>query len=66
VKKALKWLGYTVLALIIVAAPAYWWLAVESHVPSSARYSIDMATVRRLADASVGELPVAIRVETAG
>jgi glyoxylase-like metal-dependent hydrolase (beta-lactamase superfamily II) len=64
--KALKWLGYTVLVLTIIGMPVYWWLVVESHVPSSAHYSIDMMAVRRLADASVTELPVTIRVETIG
>jgi glyoxylase-like metal-dependent hydrolase (beta-lactamase superfamily II) len=64
--KALKWLGYAVLLLIIMSIPAYWWFAMESHVPSSAHYSIDMATVRRLGDASVEDLPVAIRVQTIG
>ncbi len=64
--KVLKWLGYTVLVLIIIGIPAYWWLVMESHVPSSAHYSIDMTAVRRLADAGVDDLPVAIRVETIG
>ena len=64
--KVLKWLGYTVLVLIIISIPAYWWLAIESHTPSSAHYSIDMTAVRRLADAGEVDLPVAIRVETIG
>jgi glyoxylase-like metal-dependent hydrolase (beta-lactamase superfamily II) len=64
--KALKWLGYMVLVLIVISIPAYWWLAMESHTPSSAHYSIDMTAVRRLADAGVVDLPVAIRVETIG
>jgi glyoxylase-like metal-dependent hydrolase (beta-lactamase superfamily II) len=64
--KVLKWLGYTVLVLIIISIPAYWWLAIESHTPSSAHYSIDMTAVRRLADAGVVDLPVEIRVETIG
>src|SRR6202789_4449619 len=64
--KVLKWLGYTLLVLIIISIPSYWWLAMESHIPSSAHYSIDMTAVRRLADAGVVELPVAIRVETIG
>jgi glyoxylase-like metal-dependent hydrolase (beta-lactamase superfamily II) len=38
----------------------------ESHIPSSAHYSIDMTAVRRLADAGADDLPVAIRVETIG
>jgi len=64
--KVLKWLGYTVLVLIIISIPAYWWLAIESHTPSSAHYSIDMTAVRRLADAGVVDLPMEIRVETIG
>jgi hypothetical protein len=64
--KVLKWLGYTVLVLIVISIPAYWWLFMESHTPSSAHYSIDMTTVRRLADAGVVDLPEAIRVETIG
>ena len=64
--KILKWLGYTVLVLVIISIPAYWWLAMESHLPSSAHYSIDMTAVRRLADAGVADLPAAIRVETIG
>jgi glyoxylase-like metal-dependent hydrolase (beta-lactamase superfamily II) len=64
--KVLKWLGYTVLVLIVISIPAYWWLFMESHTPSSAHYSIDMTAVRRLADAGVVDLPVAIRVETIG
>jgi hypothetical protein len=64
--KVLKWLCYTILVLIIISIPTYWWLAIESHTPSSAHYSIDMTAVRRLADAGVVDLPVAIRVETIG
>lgn len=64
--KVLKWLGCGVLVLIIISIPAYWWLAIESHIPSSAHYSIDMTAVRRLANAGVVDLPIAIRVETIG
>jgi glyoxylase-like metal-dependent hydrolase (beta-lactamase superfamily II) len=63
---ALKWLGYSVLVLVIISIPTYWWLALESHIPSTAHYSIDMTAVRRLADADAVDLPVAIRVETIG
>jgi glyoxylase-like metal-dependent hydrolase (beta-lactamase superfamily II) len=31
--KVLKWLGYTVLVLIIISIPAYWWLAMETIAP---------------------------------
>jgi glyoxylase-like metal-dependent hydrolase (beta-lactamase superfamily II) len=64
--KVLKWVGYIVLVLIVISIPAYWWLALESHIPSSAHYSIDMAAVRRLADAGEVDLPVGLRVETVG
>jgi glyoxylase-like metal-dependent hydrolase (beta-lactamase superfamily II) len=64
--KAIKWLAYPLLVLIIISIPAYWWLAIESHAPSSAHYSIDMTAVHRLADAGVGDLPMSIRVETIG
>lgn len=64
--KLLRWLAYILLSLLVVGIPAYWWLAMESHVPSSAHYSVDIAAVRRLADASAGDRPKAIRVETVG
>ena len=62
--KWLKWVGYCLLALLVVGITTYWWLFVDSHGASSARYSIDMAELRRLADAQVGEKPRDIRVET--
>src|SRR5215472_5736927 len=49
--------------LLVLAGIAYYWLIVESHVPSSRRFSIDIAEVRRLAGSMAGEKPAAIRVE---
>lgn len=60
----LKWGGYGLLALVVAAIPAYWWLLVESHRASAASYVIDIAEVRRLADSQAGEKPGLIRVET--
>ena len=60
----LRWIGYGLLALVVVSIPAYWWLLVESHTAPPAGYAIDIATVRRLADSVAGEKPRLIRVET--
>lgn len=55
---------YFVLFLAVLAVPTYWWLIMESHMPSTGSYSIDIAEVRRLADSMPGEKPVEVRVET--
>lgn len=60
----LRWLGYIFLALVVVGAGAYYWLIVESHMPWTGTYKIDIAEVRRLADALPGDKPSEIRVET--
>jgi len=63
----MKWLkraAYCLLVLIVAAIPAYWWLFVESHKGNAAAYALDLAEVRRLADAQAGDKPQAIRVET--
>ena len=49
--------------LLVVAGAAYYWLLVESHVPESGRFSIDMAEVRRLAGSIPGDKPQSVRVE---
>lgn len=58
----LRWLGYAVLVLAVVGAGAYYWLFVDSRVPPGA-YAIDMAEVRKLANAVAGDKPTEIRVE---
>jgi glyoxylase-like metal-dependent hydrolase (beta-lactamase superfamily II) len=60
----LRWGGYALVALVGVGALAYWWLLVESHRVSPGSHAIDIAQVRRLADAQAGEKPQLIRVET--
>jgi glyoxylase-like metal-dependent hydrolase (beta-lactamase superfamily II) len=53
-------------SLIAIAAMAYYWLIMESHMPSTGSYAIDMAQVRSLADSIEGGAPAEIRVETVG
>jgi glyoxylase-like metal-dependent hydrolase (beta-lactamase superfamily II) len=63
----MKWLRrlfYLVVVLVLIGAPAYYWLIVESHIPTEGSYAIDMAEVRRLSDALPGDKPSEIRVET--
>lgn len=62
--KWLKRVGYVLLTLVVVGIVAYWWLLVESHKASPASYPIDIAQVRRLADAEAGAKPQLVRVET--
>jgi glyoxylase-like metal-dependent hydrolase (beta-lactamase superfamily II) len=50
-------------AFLAVAAPAYYWLIVESHVPADLDYTLDINEVRRLAGQLPGELPLSIEVE---
>ena len=58
----LRWLGYAALALLVVAAAAYYWLFVDSQMPDG-RFAIDMTEVRKLADTVAGDKPSEIRVE---
>jgi glyoxylase-like metal-dependent hydrolase (beta-lactamase superfamily II) len=60
--KWLRWLGYFVLGLAVVGAGLYYWFFLDSRVPSGA-YAIDMAEVRKLADAVAGDKPTEIRAE---
>lgn len=51
---------------VAIGSATYYWLIVESHLPSSGSYTIDMAQVRALAETLPGEPPGEIRVETVG
>lgn len=51
-----------VLALLLVSAPAYWWLLVESGVPDG-DFPLDLAEVRRLASSLPGDKPTEVRFE---
>ena len=60
------WVRRTLIGIAVflaIAAPAYYWLIVESHVPADLDYSLDMSEVRRLAGEVAGELPLSIEVE---
>lgn len=46
-----------------ILGAAYYWLIVESHPPSDARFDLDIAAIRRLAASMPGDLPAAIEVE---
>lgn len=48
--------------LLVVVAPAYWWLLIESGTPTRT-FALDAAELRRLAAAIPGEAPTAVRVE---
>jgi glyoxylase-like metal-dependent hydrolase (beta-lactamase superfamily II) len=52
--------------LTAAGAGAYYWLIVESHMPFTGSYKIDMAELRKLADQEAGAKPIEIRVETVG
>jgi glyoxylase-like metal-dependent hydrolase (beta-lactamase superfamily II) len=60
------WIRRTLVAvgtLCVVLMAAYYWLIVESHMPSSAQYDLDIAEVRRLAASLPGDLPSGIEEE---
>jgi glyoxylase-like metal-dependent hydrolase (beta-lactamase superfamily II) len=59
-------LAIVVVALTLVGAASYYWLIMESHMPSTGSYAIDMAQVRSLADSIESGGPTEIRVETVG
>ena len=57
-----KWLRWSIVVILLLGC-TYYWLLIESHVSSGGQYSIDMATVRRLAGSINGDKPRAIHVE---
>jgi glyoxylase-like metal-dependent hydrolase (beta-lactamase superfamily II) len=63
------WLRNTLIVLGVVAAilgVAYYWLIVESSIPSDAHFALDLSEVRRLASSIAGEKPASIEVEQIG
>jgi glyoxylase-like metal-dependent hydrolase (beta-lactamase superfamily II) len=52
--------------LLIIAGAAYYWLFVESHVPSDASYELDIDRVRAALETVPGDKPSAIEVEQVG
>jgi hypothetical protein len=57
---------YVLCAVFVTAGTGYYWFIVESHVPSSAEYALDIGEVRRLASATPGDRPTAIEAEGVG
>lgn len=64
--KSLRIAAIVIGLLVAIGAGAYYWLIIESHMPSTGSYTIDMAQVRALADSMEGGGPNEIRVETVG
>jgi glyoxylase-like metal-dependent hydrolase (beta-lactamase superfamily II) len=65
----MAWIKRIAIAFGVIAAAgagAYYWLIVESHMPFSGSYKIDIAELRKLADEKAGAKPMEIRVETVG
>lgn len=58
----LRWLGYGALASLILTVGGYYWLFVDTHMPSGS-YTVDMSEVRKLSDTIAGDKPVEVRVE---
>ena len=59
VRKILLFTG----ALVAILAAAYYWFAVENHVPSDVNYALDIGEIRRLAGTVPGEKPIAVEAE---
>lgn len=52
-----------VCALSVLLAAAYYWFVVENHVPSDAKFALDIGEIRRLAGAVAGDKPIAVEAE---
>jgi glyoxylase-like metal-dependent hydrolase (beta-lactamase superfamily II) len=57
-----NWSRWALLSMVILAA-AYYWFFVESHIPASGSYSLDMTEIRRLANLTRGPKAQSIHVE---
>jgi glyoxylase-like metal-dependent hydrolase (beta-lactamase superfamily II) len=62
-KRWVRNLLYGLCALLVIAGAAYYWFVVESHVPSEAKFALDIGEIRRLAGTVPGDQPVAIEAE---
>jgi glyoxylase-like metal-dependent hydrolase (beta-lactamase superfamily II) len=64
--KMKPWIRNSLIAaigILVVVAATYYWLVVESHMPSQPRYALDIAQVRQLAAGVPGDKPTAVEVE---
>ncbi|PKQ06660.1 MAG: MBL fold metallo-hydrolase [Alphaproteobacteria bacterium HGW-Alphaproteobacteria-11] len=63
------WLRRTLIglgALVVVAGAAYYWLIVESRMPSDAAFALDIGEIRRMVAAVPGDKPASVEVELVG
>ncbi|HEY1089064.1 MAG TPA: hypothetical protein VGE37_15270, partial [Archangium sp.] len=60
-KKSRRW-PKVLAVLLVLGTPAYWWFFMESGTPEGT-YPLDLAELRRLANATEGEKPTELRVE---
>lgn len=51
------------LLAVVVLAGLYWWGAIDSRMPAGAKFPLDLATVRKLADSLPGDKPTQVRYE---
>jgi glyoxylase-like metal-dependent hydrolase (beta-lactamase superfamily II) len=51
------------IGILVVIAAGYYWLVLESHMPSASSYALDIAEVRQRAAAVPGEKPTSVEVE---
>lgn len=58
----MKRLGVAFVALLIIAAPAYWFLTIRNGEPEGV-YPLDLTELRRLANELPGDKPVAVHAE---
>ena len=54
---------FALAALLLLVGAAYYWLFIDSHIPSDATYSLDLDRVRAAAASVPGDKPGAIEVE---
>ena len=59
IRSLLRW----ILVLAVILGGLYWWFAWDGAMPPTAKYTLDMAEVRKAADAVPGDKPGGIRFE---
>jgi glyoxylase-like metal-dependent hydrolase (beta-lactamase superfamily II) len=59
IRSLLQWIG----VLAVILGGLYWWFAWDGAMPPTAKYTLDMAEVRKAADAVPGDKPGGIRFE---
>lgn len=62
-KKWMRRIALVFVALLVIAAGAYYWLIDESHAPKNSNFALDIGKIRQLANSLPGAKPQEIRVE---